>query len=350
MIAAEDVARLQQIVGARLGLRLEPAVCRDVLARRAHRAPAGYLDRLDRDPAELRVLVSEITVGETYFFRHAEQLAAFAEVALPDRLRATTGSVHVLSAGCSSGEEPYTLAMLARGQPEGAARVVVRGVDVNEAALVHAARGRYSAWSLRALPASLERWFVRRSRDIELSPEIRGAVTFERRNLAEGPAWPPVLYDIVFCRNVLIYFTEEATRDLLARLVAMLAPGGYLFLGHSEILRERSGELELCQSHNTFYYRRAVPVRAAAPVWPVGILASSQRVSALVDRADRAAPVEPAPEAGAWADELARARALFGAERFADALDQLDRLPAAAAADPDALRMRAIALAERGEV
>src|SRR5258706_12154211 len=117
MIPSEDdLARFAAAVSARLGLKVDAERAGEVLARRAaarRESYAHYLDRLDTaDPVEIAALAGELTVGETYFFRHIEQFRAFADVAVPDRL--APGPLRVLSVGCSSGEEPYTLAMLLR--------------------------------------------------------------------------------------------------------------------------------------------------------------------------------------------------------------------------------------------
>jgi chemotaxis protein methyltransferase CheR len=365
VIASDNLTRFTRAIEQRLGLRVEPErafATTELLARRAaaHREPiASYLDRLDADQTELRALATELTVGETYFFRHVEQFNAFADVVLPERM-AVRDRVSVLSAGCASGEEPYTLAMLVRERVGDPDRVGIHAIDVNPAALERAARGRYSRWALRATPSELEsRWFETEGRDVNVSSAIRAAVTFEERNLVEdGVLWMPERWDVVFCRNVIMYFTDVRAREVIARITRSLAPGGYLFLGHAEALHGRSDELELCNTHGTFYYQRkpATHVRsipsttrepiATDPNWFANIQAASERIHTMVDHA---LDVDTTVQASALRP-LDHVRELLGDERFGEALACLDALPAALAADRDAVLLRALVFAHTGRL
>ncbi|MDB4955006.1 MAG: Protein-glutamate O-methyltransferase [Myxococcales bacterium] len=369
MIASDDFTRFARAIEHRLGLRVESDrafATAELIARRAaaHREPiANYLDRLDADQAELRALASELTVGETYFFRHVEQFNAFADVALPERMAARE-RVNVLSAGCASGEEPYTLAMLVRERVADPGRIGIHAIDVNPAALERAARGRYSRWALRATPSELEsRWFEVDGRGIIVSPAIRAAVAFEERNLVDdGVLWTSDRWDVVFCRNVVMYFTELRAKEVIARIIYSLAPGGFLFLGHAETLRGRSDELELCHTHGTFYYQRKPVTHVRGPVvpaataqhepiatdsnWFAEIQAATERIHAMVDTA-----LYPGTSATASAlRPLDHVRELLGDERFVEALACLDELPAALAIDRDAVLLRALVFAHTGRL
>jgi chemotaxis protein methyltransferase CheR len=364
-VTSGELAAFLQITERRFGLRLDDRVSmiEELGTRRAafHAEPmTEYLARVEAgDPKELRALIAELTVGETYFFRHAEQFHAFANVALPERL-AARGRIRVLSAGCSSGEEAYTMAMLVRERVADLNTVQIHAVDVNPVVLDRARRGVYSRWALRAIPPELEeRWFTQTGKDYAIAPELRADVTFEQRNLNDDSElfWAPWSWDIVFCRNALMYFTDERSRAAIARIVRSIAPGGYLFLGHAETLRDRSG-LELCSSHGTFYYRRApgttsapfAPALVRAPDVPLGggwfddIHAATSRVNALVDTALSAmpAPVIESP--------LVAIRELFAQERFAEALDQLAALPVELSRVPSTLLLRALALTHVGKM
>ena len=152
---------------------------------------ACYLHRLEHDDeggdGETAELARELTVGETYFYRNHDQFRAFAEVVLPARMQARRPQkcLRVLSAGCASGEEAYTLAIILRDAiPDRSWDVSIRAVDVNPAALERAAAARFSAWALRETPPAVrDRWFRPAGRDLVLDDDIRSAVTFERRNL-----------------------------------------------------------------------------------------------------------------------------------------------------------------------
>jgi chemotaxis protein methyltransferase CheR len=389
MPTADELARFAVAVTARFGLRIDLERAGELIERRAqvHREPiAAYLDRLD-DPAELRVLATELTVGETYFFRHIEQFRAFADVAVPDRL--ARGRLQVLSVGCSSGEEPYTLAMLLRASHPGTA-FAIRAIDVNPAAIARARAGRYSRWSLRAItPVFEQRWFHPDGRDVVVAPELRADVTFEVANvfddseLASAGRW-----DIVFCRNMMMYFTDNRADAVIARLARAITPGGYLFLGHAETLRGRTTDFALCHTHGTFYYQRsttaaattttvttatgiavtaAVPhdaglaVAASSAGWYEDIHAATQRVHDMVDVAldqsagpaagQAAIPVIAPPPVRASAAgpiDLRAIHELLGQERFGEALAQLDRLHATTAGHPDVAMIRALVLTHAG--
>jgi chemotaxis protein methyltransferase CheR len=357
VIADDVVARFTAVIELRFGLRSDrPAMTGDLLARRAARrgeTPGAYVLQVEAgDADELRALATELSVGETYFFRHAEQCHAFADL-LPS-LHAQRGHVRVLSAGCASGEEPYTLAMLVR-ERIGEHAAAIHAFDMNPAAIERAKRARYTRWAMRATPPEIEqRWFVPTGRELELDPAIRAAVTFEEGNLLDDRGWARATWDVIFCRNVTMYFSDARSREVIARLVRALAPGGYLFLGHAETLRDRA-DLELCHDHGTFYYRRAgggtaalaptparVAVAADAGAWADDIASASRRVSALVD--DALARPAPVPVT------LDPIRDLVASERFADARAALARLPASVRAGAGAMLLDAIVHAQTGAV
>lgn len=369
--STDELARFAAAIAARLGLRVELERSGELIERRAacHReAISAYLDRLDdADPAEIYALGSELTVGETYFLRHIEQFRAFTEFVVPDRL--AHGRLRVLSAGCSSGEEPYTLAMLLRESYPGAA-FAVHGIDLNAAAIARARAGRYSRWSLRATaPAFEQRWFQPDGRDVLVVPEIRAAVTFEQANLLDdGELVIAGRWDVVFCRNVLMYFTDDQASALIARIARALAPGGYLFLGHAETLRGCTDDFALCHTHSAFYYQRHPGMTAAraarapasdevavsiAPAldadWYGDIHAATQRVHTMVDGA---LELKPGPtlagEAPALPPDLAEIRELLVQERFGEALERLERLRATAGTDRDLATLHALVLTHAG--
>jgi chemotaxis protein methyltransferase CheR len=358
--------KLDQLAGV-LHRRLESTGCEHV---------ATYLSRLGRKSTwteEQRGLAQQLTVGETYFFRNASQFLAFAEVALPACMRARRGSrtLRILSAGCASGDEAYSLAAVVRDH-EGLAGwdVDVVGVDVNPSALERAARARYSEWSLRETSApQRERYFRADGREFVLDERIRSTVTFEERNLVDDdPAfWRPEAFDVVFCRNVIMYFAPEVARRVVARFARALAPGGFLFLGHAEVLRGISDEFHLRHTHETFYYQlserterrdglRTADIVEASPVadadWMEAIERASERIASLVRDGDGGEAVASASGsnggAAAAATVLDTAMELVRRERFQEALDFLRRHPSPSGADRDAQLLLACLLANAG--
>jgi chemotaxis protein methyltransferase CheR len=363
------VERFRSVITAQLGLAFDDAktdYLGEVLRRRGGDHLHAYLDRLAAgNSEELGALAEELTVGETYFFRHREQMLALAEVALPERMRARASArtLRILSAGCASGEEPYSLAIIARGiVPEGWT-VTVRGVDVNPAALERARAGRYSAWAMRETPAEVQRaWFRTSGREVILDSSIRAMVQLEQRNLAAGDPelWQPRAYDIVFCRNVLMYFAPDVAQRVVARIERSLAPGGYLFLGHAETLRGLSQRFHLCHTHGTFYYQQrehggevappepqarvAVQAVELGATWIDAIQSAADRIRALSEQA--AAPA-PAAQPARRPSVDRTALQLLASERYDEALALLD---GARATDPDALLLHAVLLVHRSRL
>lgn len=257
------------------------------LQRTGLRGCGAYLDRL-ADPllgeAEWIALEAEITIGETFFFRYAEQFAALRGTILPEILgrRAPSRGLRIWSAGCASGAEPYSLAILLRrilGEELAEWRAYLLGTDLNEAVLQMARAGRYSRWALRGVPAEeVERDFLPQpgGRDWLLRPEHRAMVRFERHNLLsllDGTSPLQINeFDLILCRNVLIYFHPDTVVRIVRALAERLAEGGWLLLGHAEPNPAFAEFLEVVNLAGTVAYRRPAaalrPPEAAPPPPP----------------------------------------------------------------------------------
>jgi chemotaxis protein methyltransferase CheR len=219
------------------------------------------LIRSVRGQGELDELIEAVRVGESRLFRHRPQIAALAELVIPALRAGGRRAVRVWSAGCAAGQEPYTLAaMLAAGLPGSAISIVATDVSADA---IEAARGAsYPAAAWADVPSAWRDAFVLGGDRVRVRPEIAALVRFERANLVDGFA--PKGCDLVWCRNVLIYFTPPARRLALARLVAATNPGGFLFVGYSESLRDVP-ELEAVRTGDaTYYVRREAGAEAAA--------------------------------------------------------------------------------------
>lgn len=370
---------LRDLIEARYGLAVDDMRRADLAAaieRRATRAgldPAGYVRSLDAgDTGRLESLAAAVTVGETYFFRNPEHFAALAERVLPERMRVRRrdAELRILSAGCSSGEEPYSIAMLAREvvtDPHW--RVTIRAVDLNPRALGRAAAGVYPAYSTREIPARMaRRWFVPKGRQFCLSPRIRDAVDFGRANISDAGSdiWRPGSWDVIFCRNVIMYLRPEVRRQVVACALEALVDGGYIFLGDAETMRGLSDGFDLVCTGGTFYYQRrrrqrgkARPLRSALQPEPkpqaLAVVAPQEAPAAtspaLVAQGAVSIPTgvpaqgpddRPVPPA---AD---RVRALLRQERFADALAAVEAMPALPAGESQSLLLQATILADLG--
>ncbi len=385
-LSSADIERFRAGIALRLGIWFDDQkfeYLAGVLERRVEATadvPARYLNTLEKPgqgQTELREVARELTVGETYFFRHTDQFRAFSEVALPSRLaaRGVTKQLRLLSAGCSSGEEAYTLAILSRELlTDPGWDVSIEGVDVNPNAVERARAARYSQWALRETPARVqEQYFVTEGREHVLSRAVQRGVRFEEGNLVADDSWAPESFDVIFCRNVLMYFTQENARRVVQRFSRALAPGGFLFLGHAENLRGLSHDFELHHTHATFYYQRRAALGGSsvafrslelpeAPVprsalaldwastWLETVQRSSDRIRALTDGAAEESRALPVIAPLAPRLDLSLALELLSHERFAEALEVLTKMPATSAQDADAVLLRAALLTHCGQL
>ena len=400
--AAADVECFRALVARRLGLYFEDSkldFLADVLRRRMEGTRSALFSSYQRRIAssaneheELCVLAEQLTVNETYFFRYADHFRAFAEVVVPNRIqaRAHQRRLRILSAGCASGEEAYSIAILIRDQlPELASwDITIHGIDVNASMVGKALRARYSTWSLRETPADLNRKYFRPDgRDFLLDSTLKPGVTFEERNLVEEDPmfWQDDAFDVVFCRNVTMYFTVEAARSVISRIAQSLAPGGFLFLGHAETLRGVSQEFRLQHTHETFYYqrrearettyiddlpqprddngffRKSIPAMVEpGDSWFNTIRRASERIANLTQgksgpavgesRGDskHASRSKAAPTPPIW--DRALAIELLRKERFAEAMELLRALPEESKADSDTQLLLAVLLTNGGDL
>ncbi|MBC9785302.1 chemotaxis protein [Heliobacillus mobilis] len=198
--------------------------------------------KFSNDPAEMELLINRITVNETYFFRDFPQLAGFAEAVLPlmvrEKLASGEKKLKIWSAGCSTGEEPYTLAIiLLEMLPEpNEWKIEIQATDINTRVLAAARRGYYNSRSVKDVPPEyLERYFTRRLDMYLLNLNVRSMVNFKYLNLMDQKEMKDqVGFDFIFCRNVLIYFSNESRLKVLESYYRSLRSGGYVYLGHSE--------------------------------------------------------------------------------------------------------------------
>ena len=246
-LTAGQFERITRLLHAHAGIRMRPGKEGLVRARLAKRLRAlelsdfeAYLSHVEsqHDRAEFAEMIDALTTNKTSFLRESAHFDYLREHVL-DTL---TGSVRLWCAGCSTGEEPYTLAMLLAASYENLAARDVRilATDISARVLATAKAGVYPADGLSDVPAEWrQRYWTRRlddGRDVyAASPVLRRHVGFARLNLMES--WPmrgP--FDAILCRNVMIYFDKPTQQRLIERFWALLRPGGHLFVGHSESL------------------------------------------------------------------------------------------------------------------
>ena len=248
-----------------------------------------YLSRLGPTSAELARLLDAITVTHTWFLRDPGQLAII-EALLQEPARASK-SRQIWVPGCATGEDVYSIAMIAE---RAGTSVSVLGTDLNSLALRRAEKGSYGAWSVRDVPARGDYFSNDAPGAFCVHPRLRKGVRFSRHNLVDPPEPGP--WDIILCRNVLIYLAREKARTVFERLSDALAPGGHLILGASEVVFDVPPELEPRYIAGRLAFKRLPGARAA----PIAV--DRPRPTTLIPQAPRAhwhSPVAAVPSSAA---------------------------------------------------
>ncbi|MBJ6800122.1 CheR family methyltransferase [Geomonas propionica] len=380
--------------GLHFDKRNQPALTRGLLKRMSalrltdFKEYLQYLKEHGEDRHELQKLLQFLTVGETYFYRYPAHFDVLRERFAEQS--ASAAPIRIWSAGCSTGEEPYSIAMaLMEALPDWRQRDIrIIATDINNRSLKRAREGVYSPWSMRiTTPEQSARYFRRVGESFLIRDEVKQLVQFSHLNLSV-PCREPVCdqlreLDAVFCRNVLIYFTPDTAAGMLQRFTQALKPGGFLFLGHSETLLQRGLELELKRKERSFYYVRSgvgAPTAAAAPprqplpqdfddgapltedqirlarAWlgeqrPWGEDAEPHSAPAQVSpepAPPAPTPAAPQPPATDDADLLRSARELFDREEFDPALELLELVLQRRPDLPEALVLKGFILAGKG--
>jgi chemotaxis protein methyltransferase CheR len=222
---------------------------------------------------ELTILVDNLTTNETYFFRESPQLRAFSEEILPEFRSRPDGrkTLRIWSAGCSTGEEPYTIAilLLESGDWWRDWQVEILGSDINQRVLHTARKGVYRKGALRATgPDMLAKYFIEEDKgSFRIIDQVRQLVSFSYLNLLDPFKTSLVNnMDIIFCRNVIIYFDKEAKKKVIASFFDKIKEGGYLLLGHSESLINISNAFVLRTLKHDMVYQKPVRGTVAVPL------------------------------------------------------------------------------------
>lgn len=295
---------------------------------------------------ERQTLLDAVTIPETHFFRNPPQMAALERRLMPELLRRAVARgrpLTIWSAGCSTGEEAYSLAIIAREVaatlPQ-APEIRVVATDLSSQAVASARRGRYRGRSLTLVDdARLRSWFAKqKDGSYAVVPEIRDLVDARLHNLvADAPPFEPGEVDLVVCRNVTIYFARDTMRDLVGRFHGVLAAGGYLLVGHAETLWQVTDAFTLVTLGDAFAYRK--DVAASLELLPEPLRVEPEPPRRVVRRAPDVGgqypdahpkprlPVDSVPDPDHANDLLRLAREALEQTRYAEAA----RLAAAAA-------------------
>lgn len=281
--------RLSELLAARTGLSFPAERWGDLERGIAATAPtfgmpdaqacARWLLSAHLTRNQIEVLAGTLTVGETYFFRDERTFEVLERHILPELLYAPDRSerrVRIWSAGCCTGEEPYSIAMLVdRLIPHAEPRnVSILATDINSASLRKAAKGVYGEWSFRGTPAWIrERYFAQRGRSrFEIQEHIRRRVAFSYLNLADE-GYPSVAggtsaMDVIFCRNVLMYLTVERARHVIEHLHRSLVDGGWLIVSPAETSQRLFGGFTAVGVSGAVFYRKLATAQSPAVAPP----------------------------------------------------------------------------------
>lgn len=273
-------ARIAALFAARTGIVSPPNRAESIEASivRAQRAaqiasPWEYFDRLAESAVLLDGLISELAIGETYFFRDNEQLQTLRSDVFPalcERLGAGQ-RLQIWSAGCSTGEEPYSLAMLL-DQDGRLAQAEILATDLNPLALEKARAGTYREWSMREISEPLrQHYFEEHGGRFSVAQHIRAAVRFELHNLmsAERPAAAYEPFDLIVCRNVVIYFELKRVKELAERFYQALAPGGWLLMGAADAPLWDFAPFTVVRLAGSVLYCKGAPPQLPPPAPPL---------------------------------------------------------------------------------
>ena len=265
------IAQIKQLLGKRIGViadTLGPAAVEKAVARRCEKIPckevARYRDLLLQKDSEIGNLIDEIVVPESWFFRDTVPFQRLSQ-AVADR--ALSRPIRALSAPCAGGEEPYSIAMtlLELGVP--ASEFFIKGVDISERLVSQAGKTPFSRLSFRGDNLEYrDKYFTQTGNRYQIQEPLRGLVQFEQANLTAANLLaddPP--YDVIFCRNVMIYLDEQSRRQVLQNLDRLLAAKGILFVGHAEAgiaVRQQFSSLNWL---GAFAFRKQTGQAAAKP-------------------------------------------------------------------------------------
>ncbi|WP_298038193.1 CheR family methyltransferase [uncultured Desulfuromonas sp.] len=329
---------------------------------RDYRDYFAYLETYAESRQELKKLLGLLTIGETYFFRYLAHFKALAGRILPEIIqrKRSERTLRIWTAGCSTGEEPYSIAMLLLEMFPLLAdwQVSILATDINQRSMRCARDGVYGERSLRVTePLFRDRYFQRHGSSYVLDPRVRDMVDFGYFNLQTGDFPSPENgtsdIDIIFCRNVMIYFRLATTRHIVEKFSRCLRPGGYLFLGHAETLINISEDFDRVQEAGGFYYRlplegaRAAKSPSRRPKPPVPVAPPKPRPPRPVAKPPSPPPASPSPKPDL--DEVfRRAEEAFDREEFKTASKEYDIILRCRPAHRGALIGKGFLCANRG--
>jgi chemotaxis protein methyltransferase CheR len=352
-LADELLADLNGFISSVMGLHFTESRLGDLERGIVHAAKdfgfereSDFIDWLRTTPLKkehIERLASHLTVGETYFFRDSSSFDALEHNILPELIEARRASkrIRVWSAGCSTGEEPYSIAILLRRLvPDISSwNVNILATDINAASLKKAYDGVYTEWSFRETPGWIRnRYFTsERAGSYRIDPEIQKMVSFGYLNLAED-IYPSLLngtngVDIIFCRNVIMYLSDAVAKSVVNGLHKSLVDDGWLLVSPAEAVRAVNGLFTPTHLGGSIFYRKSGCALEAPQILPE--MRAEPQIEAQPPAEKAAPPLSPAPEARVQAppapdtagrDQLAEAGELYRRGLYSEAARALEAL------------------------
>ena len=267
-----------QLIVERTGFKIrenDQKVFKDTLYRRAKLTGSDFLEeyyqllatQTEKSHQEWDSLIVEITNTESFFFRDKGQFNLLKNYIFPDLIkrRADTKTIRICSAGCSTGEEPYSIAMFLRDFIPNIEEwdITILGVDINSAAIKSAKAGIYRPWSFRGIDRHIQnRFFEEVNEQYHISASIKQMVKFQIGNLLDSSFLDPFSdiqeMDLILCRNVFIYFSDSAVETVLNKFYNALSPLGYLLVGHAELYSQNPSNFSIKMFEESIAYQRPV--------------------------------------------------------------------------------------------
>jgi chemotaxis protein methyltransferase CheR len=273
LLSKENFAKIGEFIYRKSGIYLEEAKHYEKLAKYIDKRSSElgfdnfrkYFFKLrfdDKTGEEFQELMNAITVNETYFFREKDQFEVLVNNILPELHERMPASkpLRILSSPCSTGEEPYSIILhiIEEGRIVEERDIEVVGIDIDSTVIQKAKAAKYTERSVHAIPKNiLNRWFKKRSLGYELSEELQGTVDFQVANVFDKHQMRKLgKFDVIFSRNMLIYFDDASRKEVAMTFYDMLNPGGYVLLGHAEYMSRIVSVFKAKKIDNTLIYQK----------------------------------------------------------------------------------------------
>ncbi len=273
LLSKENFTKIGEFIYRKSGISLEVDKHFDKIAKYIDKRSAElgldnfrkYFFKLrfeDKDGLEFQELMNAVTVNETYFFREKDQFEVLVNSILPELHKKMPASktLRILSSPCSTGEEPYSMILhiVEEGRVVEERDIEVVGIDIDSTVIKKAEIAKYSDRSVHAIPKPiLNKWFVKKPLGYELGDDLKGSVDFQVANIFDKAQMRKLgKFDVIFSRNMLIYFDDASRKEVAMTFYDMLNPGGYVLLGHAEYMSRIVSVFNAKKIDNTLIYQK----------------------------------------------------------------------------------------------